>query len=279
MKHMTQLDKNIAFNLKRIRKSKNMSLDMLAERTGVSKSMLGQIERGVSNPTVSTIGKIVDGLKVPFEQLIYDRQEFMVMPSLEEAPVFRAKEGAEDDEALGAEDLKKIGFGSKDVLVGIAASGRTPYVLGAMNYARQQGAHVIGISCNPGSQVEKTAEIAITPTPGPEVVTGSTRMKSGTAQKMVLNMLSTGAMIKLGKVYGNLMVDVKPTNAKLVERCKRIVCEATGVDYDTATEALEKCGYRAKVAIVMLKTGSDVHEAEQRLEAHEGRVAQAVGEN
>ena len=169
--------------------------------------------------------------------------------------IFRAKEGAEDDEALGAEDLKKIGFGSKDVLVGIAASGRTPYVLGAMNYARKQGAHVIGISCNPGSQVEKTAEIAITPTPGPEVVTGSTRMKSGTAQKMVLNMLSTGAMIKLGKVYGNLMVDVKPTNAKLVERCKRIVCEATGVDYDTATEALEKCGYRAKVAIVMLKTG------------------------
>ena len=163
--------------------------------------------------------------------------------------------------------------------MGIAASGRTPYVLGAMNYARKQGAHVIGISCNPGSQVEKTAEIAITPTPGPEVVTGSTRMKSGTAQKMVLNMLSTGAMIKLGKVYGNLMVDVKPTNAKLVERCKCIVCEATGVDYDTATEALEKCGYRAKVAIVMLKTGSDVHEAEQRLEAHEGRVAQAVGEN
>ena len=104
-------------------------------------------------------------------------------------------------------------------------------------------------------------------------------MKSGTAQKMVLNMLSTGAMIKMGKVYGNLMVDVKATNEKLVERCKRIVCEATGVDYDTATKALEQCGYRAKVAIVMLKTGSDVHEAEQRLEAHEGRVAQAVGEN
>ena len=193
--------------------------------------------------------------------------------------IFRAKEGAEDDENQGAEDLKKIGFGSRDVLVGIAASGRTPYVLGAMNYAKAQGAHVIGISCNPGSQVERTAEIAITPTPGPEVVTGSTRMKSGTAQKMVLNMLSTGAMIKLGKVYGNLMVDVKPTNEKLVERCKRIVCQATGVDYDTATKALEQCGYRAKVAIVMLKTGGDVHDAERRLEAHEGRVAPAVGES
>ena len=196
-----------------------------------------------------------------------------------EKAFIEAVEGAEDSRELAVEDLKAHGLTADDFVVGIAASGRTPYVLGAMNYARKQGAHVIGISCNPGSQVEKTAEIAITPTPGPEVVTGSTRMKSGTAQKMVLNMLSTGAMIKLGKVYGNLMVDVKPTNAKLVERCKRIVCEATGVDYDTATEALEKCGYRAKVAIVMLKTGSDVHEAERRLEAHEGRVAQAVGEN
>ena len=180
--------------------------------------------------------------------------------------IFRAKEGAEDNEALGAEDLKKINFCGKDVL-------------GAMHYAKERGAHVIGISCNPGSLVEKAAEIAITPTPGPEVVTGSTRMKSGTAQKMVLNMLSTGAMIKLGKVSGNLMVDVKPTNAKLIERCKRIVCEAAGVDYDTATKALEQCGYRAKVAIVMLKTGSTVRDAEQRLEAHEGRVAQALGEN
>ena len=188
--------------------------------------------------------------------------------------IFRAKEGAEDDEALGAEDLKKIGFGSKDVLVGIAASGRTPYVLGAMNYAKEQGAHVIGIS-----QVEKTAEIAITPTPGPEVVTGSTRMKSGTAQKMVLNMLSTGAMIKLGKVYGNLMVDVKPSNEKLVERCKRIVCQATGANYETATRALEECGFRAKVAIVMLRTGSDARKAEQLLAQHEDRVASAIGED
>ena len=193
--------------------------------------------------------------------------------------IYKAVEGAEDDRELGAEDLKGIRFSEKDVLVGIAASGRTPYVLGAMEYAKKLGAPVIGVSCCPGSQVDEAADIGIAPTPGPEVVTGSTRMKSGTAQKMILNMLSTGAMIRLGKVYGNLMVDVKATNEKLVERCKRIVCEATGVDYDTATEALEKCGYRAKVAIVMLKTGSDVHEAEQRLEAHEGRVAQAVGEN
>lgn len=193
--------------------------------------------------------------------------------------IFRAKEGAEDDAGQGEADLKKINFSSRDVLVGIAASGRTPYVLGAMEYARKQGAHVIGISCSSGSPVEQAAEIAITPIPGPEVVTGSTRMKSGTAQKMVLNTLSTGAMIKLGKVYGNLMVDVKPSNEKLVERCKRIVCQATGADYETATRALEECGFRAKVAIVMLKTGGDTQRAEELLAQHEDRVASAIGEN
>lgn len=193
--------------------------------------------------------------------------------------IFRAKEGAEDDARQGEADLKKINFSSRDVLVGIAASGRTPYVLGAMEYARKQGAHVIGISCSSGSPVEQAAEIAITPIPGPEVVTGSTRMKSGTAQKMVLNMLSTGAMIKLGKVYGNLMVDVKPSNEKLVERCKRIVCQATGANYETATRALEECGFRAKVAIVMLRTGSDARKAEQLLAQHEDRVASAIGED
>ncbi len=193
--------------------------------------------------------------------------------------IFRAKEGAEDDAGQGEADLKKINFSSRDVLVGIAASGRTPYVLGAMEYARKQGAHVIGISCSSGSPVEQAAEIAITPIPGPEVVTGSTRMKSGTAQKMVLNMLSTGAMIKLGKVYGNLMVDVKPSNEKLVERCKRIVCQATGANYETATRALEECGFRAKVAIVMLRTGSDAKKAEQLLAQHEDRVASAIGED
>lgn len=192
--------------------------------------------------------------------------------------IFKAVEGAEDDAHQGMVDLQELNFTEKDVLVGIAASGRTPYVLGAMDYAKGLGAHVIGISCNPGSQVEQEAEVAITPVPGPEVVTGSTRMKSGTAQKMVLNMLSTGAMIKLGKVYGNLMVDVKATNEKLVERCKRIVCQATGVDRDTATGVLECCDYRAKVAIVMIKTGTDVAEAEALLARNDDRVAAALGE-
>lgn len=192
--------------------------------------------------------------------------------------IFRAVEGAEDNKEMGAIDLEKIRFSSKDVLVGIAASGRTPYVLGAMEYARNLGAYVIGLSCNPGSDVEKNADIAITPTPGPEVVTGSTRMKSGTAQKMVLNMLSTGAMIKLGKVFGNLMVDVKATNEKLVERCKRIVCQATGSDLTAATAALEQCEYHAKTAIVMLKAGLTAEAATQKLQKNDFRVSKTLEE-
>lgn len=193
--------------------------------------------------------------------------------------MFQAVEGAEDDAQLGAQDLKDIGFSSKDVLVGIAASGRTPYVLGAMEYAASCGAHVIGIACCPGSQVEKAAQIAIVPTPGPEVITGSTRMKSATAQKMVLNMLSTGAMIKLGKVYGNLMVDVKPSNQKLIHRCKRIVSEATGVTEEAAAKVLELCDYRPKIAIVMLLCGVTADEARSLLEVHDGRISSAIKES
>lgn len=190
--------------------------------------------------------------------------------------MFRAVEGAEDDAALGEKDLRAIGFSAKDVLAGIAASGRTPYVLGAMAYARSLGAHVISVTCCPDSPVTEAAEIAIAPEPGPEVVTGSTRMKSGTAQKMVLNMLSTGAMIKLGKVYGNLMVDVKPSNEKLVCRCRRIVCAAAEVDEQTAAAALEACGYRPKTAIVMLRLGVGAEEAKDLLERAGGRVAAAL---
>lgn len=190
--------------------------------------------------------------------------------------MFRAVEGAEDDASLGGKDLREIGFCARDVLVGIAASGRTPYVLGAMAYARSVGARVVGVTCCPGSPVTEAAEIAIAPAPGPEVVTGSTRMKSGTAQKMVLNMLSTGAMIKLGKVYGNLMVDVKPSNEKLVCRCRRIVCAAAEVDEEAARAALERCGYRPKTAIVMLRLGVDAEQARELLERSGGRVAAAL---
>ena len=190
--------------------------------------------------------------------------------------IFQAVEGAEDDFDLGRRDLQERGFASQDVLVGLAASGRTPYVLGAMGYARELGAAVIAVTCCPGSEVDRMADIGIAPTPGPEVITGSTRMKSGTAQKMVLNMLSTGTMIKLGKVYGNLMVDVKPSNEKLIRRCVTIVREAVGCEEDQAVSALEACGYRPKVAIVMLLKKTDAEQARGLLEQAQGRIARVV---
>ncbi len=190
--------------------------------------------------------------------------------------IFKAVEGAEDSKELGIGDMKGISFGPQDVLVGIAASGRTPYVLGCMEYARDLGAPTIAVTCCPGSVLDRFADIGIAPAPGPEVVTGSTRMKSGTAQKMVLNMLSTGTMIKLGKVYGNLMVDVKPSNEKLIRRCVTIVCAATECDEATAVQALEACGYHPKTAIIMVLQGVDADRAQALLHAAEGRVSRAL---
>lgn len=190
--------------------------------------------------------------------------------------IFKAVEGAEDSKKLGVEDMKNIHFSQKDVLVGIAASGRTPYVRGCMEYAKQLGAPTVAVTCCPGSELDQFADIGIAPAPGPEVVTGSTRMKSGTAQKMVLNMLSTGAMIKLGKVYGNLMVDVKPSNEKLIRRCVTIVCSAAECTEAEATKALEACDYRPKVAIVMVLRGVNADTACAMLQKAEGRIAKVL---
>ena len=190
--------------------------------------------------------------------------------------IFKAVEGAEDSKKLGVEDMKNIHFSQKDVLVGIAASGRTPYVRGCMEYAKQLGAPTVAVTCCPGSELDQFADIGIAPAPGPEVVTGSTRMKSGTAQKMVLNMLSTGAMIKLGKVYGNLMVDVKPSNEKLIRRCVTIVCSAAECTEAEATKALEECDYRPKVAIVMVLRGVNADTACAMLQKAEGRIAKVL---
>lgn len=190
--------------------------------------------------------------------------------------IFKAVEGAEDSKELGVEDLKKLRLSSADVVVGLAASGRTPYVIGGMEYAKSIGVKVIGVTCCPGSEIDTLADIGIAPMPGPEVVTGSTRMKSGTAQKMVLNMLSTGAMIKLGKVYENLMVDVKPSNEKLINRCISIVHSATEKSEEEAKTALEQCGYHPKTAIVMLLCGISAEEARKALNTAGGHVTDAV---
>lgn len=187
----------------------------------------------------------------------------------------RSVEKAEDDEAQGRLDLEAHGFSGMDAVVGIAASGRTPYVLGGVKYARALGALTIGLSCAPGSQLAGAAELAITPATGPEPVTGSTRMKAGTATKMVLNMLSTGVMVRLGYVYGNLMVNVQPTNAKLRDRAARIVGTVTGLRSEEATALLESAG-SVRTAIVMAKLGVDRGEAESRLERARGRLGLAL---
>ncbi|MGB6131422.1 MAG: N-acetylmuramic acid 6-phosphate etherase [Acidobacteriaceae bacterium] len=187
----------------------------------------------------------------------------------------RSIERAEDDPDLGAHDLRERGFAAGDVLVGIAASGRTPYVLGGLDYARRQGALTIGLSCVPGSPVAQAAEIAITPATGAEVVTGSTRMKAGTATKLVLNMISTGVLVRLGYVYGNLMVNVQPTNSKLADRAARIVAAITGLDNTAAAELIEKAG-SVKAAVVMHRLGMTRAEAEARLAAARGRLKDAL---
>src|SRR5271157_2358730 len=192
------------------------------------------------------------------------------------AALSRATEATEDDPAMGARDLTERGFTARDVLVGIAASGRTPYVLGAVEEARRLGAVTVGISCTPDSELARAAAIAITPLVGPEVIAGSTRMKAGTAQKLVLNMLTTGAFIRLGYVYGNLMVNVQPKNAKLAERARRIIAQAAGVTYERAGELLEAAGNSVRVAIVMGKTGASREEAERRLAAAGGSVSRVL---
>ncbi len=193
-----------------------------------------------------------------------------------EPALARSTEASEDDPAAGARDLLARGFTARDVLVGIAASGRTPYVLGAVAEARRLGAATIGISCTPDSELSRAAAIAIEPLPGPEVVAGSTRLKAGTATKLVLNMLSTAAMIRLGHVYGNLMVNVQPRNEKLRDRACRIIAQAAGVDAGSAAVLLEASGGGVKVAIVMARLGLGRREAEARLAACGGRVSEAL---
>lgn len=190
--------------------------------------------------------------------------------------IFRAQEGAEDNPGLAVHDLKEHGFSAKDVLVGIAASGRTPYVIGGLKYARELGALTIALACSEHAEIAALADIALTPVTGPEIITGSTRMKAGTAQKLVLNMLSTGTMIKLGKVYGNLMVDVKASNKKLEERAIRIVMEGSGCERTEAEKALKGADGHAKLAILTVVAGVSASEGKALLERTSGHLAAAI---
>lgn len=186
-----------------------------------------------------------------------------------------SSEASEDSPEQGAADLVSRAFTRQDALIGIAASGRTPYVLGALAHARKLGALTISLTCVPDSQMGAIADIAIAPFTGPEVLTGSTRLKAGTATKLVLNMLSTGVMIRTGAVYGNLMVNVQTTNAKLVDRGQRIICAATGVDQPAAAKLLTEAG-TVKTAIVMQKLSLDRIAAEAKLKSSRGNLTAAL---
>lgn len=185
-------------------------------------------------------------------------------------------EGAEDSRELGRKDLEEHDLCAKDVVVGIAASGRTPYVLGALDYARSIGCKTAAIACNKGSAVGQAADIAIEAQVGPEVLTGSTRLKAGTAQKMILNMTTTGAMVRIGKAYQNLMVDVVQSNEKLETRAENIVMAATGVERSQARQTIDAAGGKVKLAITMILTGRDVEQAAQLLKEAGGRVRDAL---
>lgn len=191
--------------------------------------------------------------------------------------LIRSREGVEDHEEKGAEDLAARGFKNSDILCGLTAGKRTPYVLGGMKYAKQIGAKTIFVTCTPREGVPVETDVAICPVVGPEVIMGSTRMKSGAAQKMVLNMLTTASFIRLGKVYGNMMIDLQMTSAKLVERSKRVVMMITGVDYDKAEEVLSVSKGHVKTAIVMILGDMSYDEARKRLDQSGGFVRNALG--
>lgn len=192
--------------------------------------------------------------------------------------LLKAVEGIEDSPGAGRADLQQIALSERDAVVGIAASGRTPYVIGALDYARETGACAIGFSCNRDAEIQSHADMTIIPLVGPEVLSGSTRLKAGTATKMVLNMLTTAAMVRLGKTYSNLMVDLRATNLKLAERARRIVQTLTNCSASEAGDLLERCDGEVKTAIVSKKLGIPPGQARERLDAVQGHLRHALEE-
>lgn len=220
---------------------------------------LGVLDAAECPPTFGTEPELVVGLLAGGQQAM-----------------FQAVEGAEDSTELGVSDLVEIGLTADDVVVGIAASGRTPYVIGGLDYAREIGAATVAIACNPDPEVGLHADVSIEVDNGPEVLTGSTRLKAGTSQKLILNMISTASMVQIGKVYGNLMVDVRPTNEKLVSRAIGIIQAATDCDAERAAQALSEADNHAKTAIVAILCGIDADAARSRLAEADGFVRRAL---
>ncbi len=218
---------------------------------------------------------VLDSVELP-PTFSWPRERAVAVLAGGESAMFAAVEGAEDDEAQGAADIAALQPGANDVLLALAASGGTPYVLGALRAARAAGALAVGFANNPGAPVLAAAEIGVLLDTGPEVISGSTRLKAGSSQKIALNSFSSALMVKLNKVYGNLMVDLKATNAKLVRRAVALTMRASGVDEAAARAALEPCGFHVKTAVVALKRGVAVDEARRLLDAAEGSVRRAL---
>ncbi|MCY7848049.1 N-acetylmuramic acid 6-phosphate etherase [Bacillus haynesii] len=218
---------------------------------------------------------VLDAAECPPTFSISPESVIGIMAGGEQA-LFKAVEGAEDHEAFGRRDLEAVNLSNNDTVIGIAASGRTPYVLGALKYAKETGAKTVALTCNENSAISRAADHSIEVVVGPEVIAGSTRMKAATAHKMILNMISTAAMINMGKVYENLMVDVKVSNNKLKERAIRIIQTVTGVPKEMAAQTLEKSNNQVKTAIIMLKINEDAAAAEKLLEKSEGDIEKAL---
>lgn len=249
---------NIALAVERVIEAFNKGGRLIYIGAGTS-GRLGILDAAECPPTFGTPKEMVIGIIAGGSKALVD-----------------AIEGAEDSFDVGEQDLIDVDLNRKDVVVGIAASGRTPYVIGALEYAKKVGAVTVSLCCNPNGEINNIVDISITPIVGPEIITGSTRLKAGTAQKMVLNMVSTASMIGIGKVYKNLMVDVIPTNQKLVERAKRIIMMATDVVYDEAERKLSEAKYNPKIAVVMIMLGCSYQDALNRINKSNGFVKKAL---
>jgi len=221
---------------------------------------------------------LLDGVELKPTYSVPSTRAFGIIAGGDEA-VYKAIEGAEDSRELGLADIKAVELTPQDILIGLSASGRTPYVLAALEYAKKVGALTISVSANPNSEMATVADVGIDVAVGPEVITGSTRMKSGTAQKMVLNMISSGIMVKTGKVYQNLMINVQATNEKLVNRGIRIVSQATGVSFEEAEKVFYESGERVNVAILMLELNVSSIEAKKLLKEKDGNIANVIRES
>lgn len=262
-------DEKVALAVRDVSEPIAQAIDVIADRllnggrliyTGAGTSgRLGVLDAVECPPTFNTEPDMVQGL-------IAGGPEGLI----------RAVEGAEDSMEMGRQDLLKLKLCELDVVVGIAASGRTPYVIGSLDYARETGAYAIGFSCNENAELIKHADLNIIPVVGPEVLSGSTRLKAGTATKMVLNMLTTGAMVRIGKTFSNLMVDVRATNTKLIERAIRIITEVTACDTSVSKALLERCDGEVKTAIVSYMNAVSPDEARSQLDSVDGHLRRAL---